>query len=697
MKKSIIKNLNIENAAIAEETKQIRVSAQITVPPDGGWGWVVVIASFFISAISDGVIVTFGCIYSKILQDLDLSPSLVSLVNSVTVACSFCFGPVVSALINRFGFRICVMIGSAITASACFLTFIFGDYSSLLFFYGLISGLGFSMINMGCLLIVGFYFQKWRAMAFTIAVTGSSVGVIFFSLLYTETSRKIGWQYTILLQASVTGLCYFLAFAYRPLLSMTVVQTTILKTENIDGPSQEKKVSIVSKSLSKIQLKPSESLKPVSGDEEETIAKTFLTETNVQFPTAAEVIHELAEEALANTSIPDLASSSDYVSRLTLIPNNIPFHDHDFDEIKSLLVAAISRPNLREGDTTIDAAKSAIDIYVVPHEDEETDEDGPAEMRPKESVMRGVFHWEEHVPESRPLYRDDAFLPNTAKSDNEEEAENPIEYQLKVSRVATAGDLQESRGIFTTAFKRVLATMLDPKFLKRKSFISLCLSMFSFYSGFLIPIIFVTDRGEQFGISLEMRMWFISAVGFSGIFGRFVVTVLVAYISPIKIVIASHLLAGVSTVASCYLPLAGYQIGYCLIFGLTTAGSTIMRSLIIVKLYGLENLTNCTGMVFLFQGLGCLISPPLAGGLIHLHDDAPFAYAGACLILSALLIIPVSKLVDSENKNTGTAADTKPENQDITKDEKADIIQEEPMNLTELVENLQTETKNPGT
>ena len=38
------------------------------VPPDGGWGWVVVFASFMSNVIVDGVSVTFGLFYMRFTE-----------------------------------------------------------------------------------------------------------------------------------------------------------------------------------------------------------------------------------------------------------------------------------------------------------------------------------------------------------------------------------------------------------------------------------------------------------------------------------------------------------------------------------------------------------------------------------------------------------------------------------------------------
>lgn len=53
------------------------------LPPDGGWGWVVVIASFFCNLIVDGVCYTFGIFYGELLDYFQASKGQTALVGSM--------------------------------------------------------------------------------------------------------------------------------------------------------------------------------------------------------------------------------------------------------------------------------------------------------------------------------------------------------------------------------------------------------------------------------------------------------------------------------------------------------------------------------------------------------------------------------------------------------------------------------------
>jgi hypothetical protein len=53
------------------------------VPPDGGWGWVIVAASFFCNLIVDGIIFAFGMFLSDISETFNESKAKVSIIGSL--------------------------------------------------------------------------------------------------------------------------------------------------------------------------------------------------------------------------------------------------------------------------------------------------------------------------------------------------------------------------------------------------------------------------------------------------------------------------------------------------------------------------------------------------------------------------------------------------------------------------------------
>lgn len=74
----------VRSATIQVPIKEVEkiLKPQIRAP-DGGYGWVVVLASFFCNIIVDGVIFSFGVFLPEISRDLQVSKGATSWVGSL--------------------------------------------------------------------------------------------------------------------------------------------------------------------------------------------------------------------------------------------------------------------------------------------------------------------------------------------------------------------------------------------------------------------------------------------------------------------------------------------------------------------------------------------------------------------------------------------------------------------------------------
>ena len=53
------------------------------VPPDGGWGWVIVFAAFVTNLIIDGICVSFGIMVTDLVEHFNASVAVVMLMGSL--------------------------------------------------------------------------------------------------------------------------------------------------------------------------------------------------------------------------------------------------------------------------------------------------------------------------------------------------------------------------------------------------------------------------------------------------------------------------------------------------------------------------------------------------------------------------------------------------------------------------------------
>ncbi|XP_043517297.1 monocarboxylate transporter 13-like isoform X1 [Frieseomelitta varia] len=186
-------------------------------PPDGGWGCIVVLASFLIHVIADGVTYSFGVFYLELLYYFEEGKGATAWIASILVGVTLCSGPISSTFVNKFGCR-AVTIAGSILASACLLASMWArNIITLYFSIGIGTGLGFGLIYLPAIITVTCYFEKYRSLATGIAVCGSGLGTLIFAPCLDYLIAKYGWRGAILICSGIVLNCTVLGALFRPL------------------------------------------------------------------------------------------------------------------------------------------------------------------------------------------------------------------------------------------------------------------------------------------------------------------------------------------------------------------------------------------------------------------------------------------------------------------------------------------------
>ena len=73
---------------------------EIPPPPDGGWGWVVCVASFMCNLILDGIAYSFGILLEPLVNHFQSDNSTISWVGSLYCGLYMSSGPIVGGLVS---------------------------------------------------------------------------------------------------------------------------------------------------------------------------------------------------------------------------------------------------------------------------------------------------------------------------------------------------------------------------------------------------------------------------------------------------------------------------------------------------------------------------------------------------------------------------------------------------------------------
>ncbi|XP_078586111.1 monocarboxylate transporter 2-like [Branchiostoma floridae x Branchiostoma japonicum] len=168
-------------------------------PPDGGWGWMVVVGGFIVSGCTAGIVRSLGVFFLTFSQQFDASSAETAWITSILMCFTFLLAPVGTALACTIGFRPTIMLGGVLSAAG----YIISGFATRMFHLylgiGCLTGLGYAITFSTAMAIVGQYFTKRRAMANSLAMLGSSVTSMSFPPLFQYLMDEFGWKGALLI------------------------------------------------------------------------------------------------------------------------------------------------------------------------------------------------------------------------------------------------------------------------------------------------------------------------------------------------------------------------------------------------------------------------------------------------------------------------------------------------------------------
>lgn len=176
------------------------VKVRRTSPPDGGWGWVVVFASFMINMIADGVAMSFGLLFVDLIEYFDQGKGKTAWVGSLFLSMPLLTGPIASSLTDRYGCRRVCIVG-ALMAAGGFVASYFSTSLEFLFLTFSVSGFGLALCYVASIVIVAYYFERRRSLATGLAVCGTGIGTFVFAPLTIYLLDTFAWRGTLLILA----------------------------------------------------------------------------------------------------------------------------------------------------------------------------------------------------------------------------------------------------------------------------------------------------------------------------------------------------------------------------------------------------------------------------------------------------------------------------------------------------------------
>ncbi|KAI9328087.1 major facilitator superfamily domain-containing protein, partial [Obelidium mucronatum] len=188
--------------------------------PDGGLqAWLVVIGSFVAHFLVLGNVYSFG-IFNSFYADIGVgSAAEVALIGSIGIASIYILGILSSTLAERLGFRQVIFSGILLLSSGLFLASFTTSLPILILTQGLMFGIGSCFVYFPSVSLPSQWFLKKRGLAMGIAVSGSGLGGLVFSILSQRLLDTLGREWTLRVTAII---CLVLMSIFVPFMKTRI-------------------------------------------------------------------------------------------------------------------------------------------------------------------------------------------------------------------------------------------------------------------------------------------------------------------------------------------------------------------------------------------------------------------------------------------------------------------------------------------
>ncbi|XP_051922516.1 monocarboxylate transporter 8 [Hippocampus zosterae] len=207
----------------ALETDTAERHGALFSPPEGGFGWLVVLAATWCNGSIFGIQNSFGILHMMLVREHadtedKTSQFKVAWVGSLAMGMIFFCSPVVSMFTDHFGCRKTAVSG-ALLAFIGLLSTSFANSLSLRYFtYGILFGCGSSFAFQPSLVILGHYFRRRLGFANGVVTAGASLFSMGLPVLLNKVVEPLGLSRTFQILSLFMLVQALLALTFKPLL-----------------------------------------------------------------------------------------------------------------------------------------------------------------------------------------------------------------------------------------------------------------------------------------------------------------------------------------------------------------------------------------------------------------------------------------------------------------------------------------------
>ncbi|CAG9767145.1 unnamed protein product [Ceutorhynchus assimilis] len=591
--------------------------------PDGGWGWLVVLASLFINLVSDGITCCFGLLYIDFLHEFGASKSATSWIGSLYVAVPLVGGPIGSALVDKYGCKKMTIVGALISTFGFILSTYAKNIVVMYITFGFLGGIGLALCYVTAVVAIAFWFDQKRTLALGLAAAGCGFGTVIYSPLITILSLEYSWRGTVLILAGLFANMIVCGLLQRD-------PDWIIKQEK-DRLAQEKK-----------QKDEQKQIKHKKIDESKYVIDNIKTKVDIKqkdrfhsvvhLPTYIGDHKEVPLEVLKNLT----NDKHLYKVILENYPNLLSSQSHS-DTGPDKLAAEASLVNTRvpvKYSMKVTPSKHATFIPLT------KSDSGKSKQQSNGHLQHGYLANIKLKKESFEV--DKALLLNMHKYKISSSLPEGIwQNQVDIPK-------EENNQKWYHNFIEAFGDIIDFSLFFQLHFFLVSIATILMCIWFAVPFVYLADHMKTIGYDDYATSLTISVIGATNVVGMIIIGFLGTKMKVVTLYAACLFLSGICCAAMMLFSSSFYILLVSSgAFGLFYACQHSLTPAVIALLVPLDRFSMAYGLSLLCQGIGKLTGPPLAGYLYDITQSysQSFYQAAVWIFVAGLLIgvIPYTK------------------------------------------------------
>ncbi|XP_059050778.1 monocarboxylate transporter 9-like [Achroia grisella] len=174
------------------------------IPPDGGWGWMVLIGTALSNIFNQSMLSLFSLLYGDALEAMGHRTQGAAVVLSTMLFVTNFGGPIAGAIVKLSTPRKVALIGACSCTLGIFLSGFSTNIWHLTITYGFLLGLGLGFIQNSSFVAINSYFKLRKSQAVGLANVGTGVGQTLMPHLVRYLLENYGFRGACLLLSSLS-------------------------------------------------------------------------------------------------------------------------------------------------------------------------------------------------------------------------------------------------------------------------------------------------------------------------------------------------------------------------------------------------------------------------------------------------------------------------------------------------------------